>query len=308
MSRLSVVATLYHSAVYLEEFHRRVTEAAVRCVGDDYEIVLVNDGSPDDSLQRAVRLMEGDPRLRIVDLSRNFGHHRAMMTGLAHSRGELIFLIDSDLEEQPEWLEPFLVQLKADDCDVVFGVQRNRKGGWFERVSGALFYRLMKAWGNVEMAPDMVTARLMSKRYVQALLLHREREVDIGGLWFLTGFEQRAQLVDKGGHSNTTYTLSHKLKLVLNSVTSFSNAPILAIVSFGFATSFLAALALVICTALWVALEVRGPPWGILIASVWLLGGLTIACLGVVGLYVAKTNSEVRARPYTIVRQVYERD
>ncbi len=305
---LSVVATLYHSAPYLEEFHRRVTKAAARCANEDFEIVLVNDGSPDDSLWCAVQLFEHDPRLRIVDLSRNFGHHKAMMTGLAHSRGDLVFLIDSDLEEQPEWLEDFLSQLRNKDCDVVFGVQRTRKGAWFERFTGAFFYRIMTAWGDVEMPADMVTARLMTRRYVNALLLHQEREVDIGGLWALTGFEQHGQLIDKGSHSATTYTLLHKLKLVLNSVTSFSNVPVFAIIWCGLAISLAATSALAICTAMWISNDFAGLPLGILISSVWLLGGVIICCVGVVGIYVAKTLSEAKARPYTIVRKIYERN
>jgi putative glycosyltransferase len=100
--KLSVVATLYRSAAHLREFHRRATEAARAYAGEDYEIVLVNDGSPDDSLALAVQLAAADPRLVVVDLSRNFGHHKAMMTGLAHAHGERVFLIDSDLEEDPQ--------------------------------------------------------------------------------------------------------------------------------------------------------------------------------------------------------------
>jgi putative glycosyltransferase len=105
--KLSIVATLYQSSLHIEEFWRRASAAALDLAGDDYEIVLVNDGSPDDSLARAVRLTEQDPHLTVVDLSRNFGHHKAMMTGLAHAGGERVFLIDSDLDEQPEWLAEF---------------------------------------------------------------------------------------------------------------------------------------------------------------------------------------------------------
>jgi glycosyltransferase involved in cell wall biosynthesis len=107
--------------------------------------VLVNDGSPDNSLDLAIKLTEQDSHVVVVDLSRNFGHHKAMMTGLAHAKGELIFLIDSDLEEEPEWLEAFLQQMRQDCCDVVYGVQERRKGNWFERWSGQWFYRFFKA-------------------------------------------------------------------------------------------------------------------------------------------------------------------
>ena len=102
--KLSIVATLYQSAPYIIEFHQRASAAAKQIVGNDYEIVLVNDGSPDNSLEVAVQLTETDSHVVVVDLSRNFGHHKAMMTGLAHTKGDRVFLLDSDLEEEPEWL------------------------------------------------------------------------------------------------------------------------------------------------------------------------------------------------------------
>ncbi len=126
--KLSVVSTLYRSSAFVEEFHHRVRSAAER-VTDDFEIILVDDGSPDDSLAKAVALCTRDPRLRVLELSRNFGHHRAIMTGLTEARGELVFLIDSDLEEPPEALLPFLEALERQEADVVYGVQEGRKGG-----------------------------------------------------------------------------------------------------------------------------------------------------------------------------------
>ena len=109
--KLSVVTTLYQSAVYIEEFCRRISLVADELAGDSYEIILVNDGSPDHSLDVAVGLAAQDKRLVVVDLSRNFGHHQAMMTGLSYARGERVFLIDSDLEEEPEWLRGFYDEL-----------------------------------------------------------------------------------------------------------------------------------------------------------------------------------------------------
>ena len=116
--KLSIVATLYQSAPYISEFHQRTSEVAKNIAGTDYEIVFVNDGSPDDSLNIAVQLTEIDPHVSVVDLSRNFGHHKAMMTGLAHTKGQNIFLIDSDLEEEPEWLAGFVQQMESDESKV----------------------------------------------------------------------------------------------------------------------------------------------------------------------------------------------
>ena len=187
---LSVVATLYRSAPGLAEFHARATAAARALAGDSYEIVFVNDGSPDDSLDRAIAIAGADPHVVVVDLSRNFGHHKAMMTGLDHARGERIFLIDSDLEEDPAWLAEFDGVMARTGSDMVYGVQATRKGGTFERWSGEAFYTLFN-WGTgLNLPRNLVTARLMTRRYVEALLLHREREVFLAGLLHITGFAQ----------------------------------------------------------------------------------------------------------------------
>lgn len=303
--KLSIVATLYQSAAYIIEFHQRATATAKQLVGDDYEIVLVNDGSPDDSLDLAVQLTEDDSHVVVVDLSRNFGHHKAMMTGLAHANGERIFLIDSDLEEEPECLIAFNEQMQCQRCDVVYGAQEQRKGGWFERWSGQWFYRFFKALTGLALPENIVTARLMTRRYVDALLSHGEREVFMAGLWHITGFDQRPQIVKKHSTSKTTYTLRRKLSLLVNSVTSFSNAPLVGIFYIGVSISMIAVLYIGYLTAQWLFLAKPLSGWTSVMASIWLLGGMIISFIGVVGIYLSKIFSETKQRPYTIVRQIY---
>lgn len=303
--RLSIVATLYQSAPYVEEFCRRAGTSARIQVGDDYEIVLVNDGSPDKSLELAVRLCDSDPHVIVVDLSRNFGHHKAMMTGLAHARGEHIFLIDSDLEEEPEWLSSFSEQMVLEYCDVVYGVQEQRKGGMFERWSGQWFYRLFQALTGLALPKNIVTARLMSRRYVNALLLHDEREVFMAGLWHITGFDQHPKIIKKHSTSETTYTFRRKMSLLVNSVTSFSNAPLIGIFYIGVTISLVAGAYTVYLFIYWLFLAKPLSGWTSVMASIWLLGGLVISFIGIVGIYLSKIFSEIKRRPYTIVRQVY---
>lgn len=302
---LSVVTTIYHSADHLEEFYTRACAAAER-VANDFEIILVNDGSPDNSLETALAIYRRDPRVRIVDLSRNFGHHKAMMTGLAHAKGSLIFLMDSDLEEEPELLERFLTELKNTGADVAYGVQQRRKGQLFERVSGPVFFRIFNLLSTHPLVPNLITARLMSKRYVSALLEHREREALIAGLWALTGFKQVPVFVKKHHRNNSTYSLGQKFSHLVNAITSFSSKPLVFIFYLGcfiLTVACIAALDLIVRRVFFGAL-LHG--WASLIVSIWLLGGLTIFCLGVIGIYLAKIFTEVKQRPYTIVREVYE--
>src|SRR5215467_12787205 len=147
--RLSIVTTMYYSAPYIEEFYRR-SVAAAKQITDDYEIVIVNDGSPDDALNLAIGLHRQDARVKVVDLSRNFGHHKAMLCGLTYATGDETFLIDCDLEESPEWLLEFHQQMSERDCDVVYGVQARRKGALFERFAGAVFWTLVTHIGNFD--------------------------------------------------------------------------------------------------------------------------------------------------------------
>lgn len=303
--RFSIVATLYQSAAYIAEFHQRVSAAARQLVGDDYEIVLVNDGSPDSSLDIAVQLTESDSHVVVVDLSRNFGHHKAMMTGLAHAKGERIFLIDSDLEEEPEWLLSFAEQMAEEECDVVYGVQAQRKGNFFERWSGLWFYHALNFLSGLSLPVNMVTARLMTRRYVDSLLLHEERELDIGGLWCITGYSQISQVIKKHSASKTTYTFRRKISLLMNSVTSFSNFPLKLIFYMGLLISLGAIFYTFWIVAEWSFGSEPLAGWTSIMASIWLLCGFIILSIGTVGIYLSKIFSEVKRRPYTIVRKVY---
>lgn len=305
--KLSIVATLYHSSAHLDEFHARATAAARMFADDDFEIVYVNDGSPDDSLDKVVAIADADPHTVVVDLSRNFGHHKAMVTGLSYARGDRVFLIDSDLEEDPEYLAPFAAQMAERGCDVVFGIQDSRKGGWFERWSGLWFYRLFRLITGLDLPENMVTARLMTRRYVDALLRHQEREVFMAGLWHITGFDQQPFAITKHSTSDTTYTLRRKIALLVNSVTSFSNAPLVHIFNVG-ALIFLGAITYVAYLCInWIFLAKPLTGWTSVMASIWLLGGMIISFIGVIGIYLSKVFSEAKQRPYTIVRRVYGR-
>lgn len=306
--KLSIVATLYQSAPYINEFYKRASATAKKLVGDDYEIVLVNDGSPDNSLDLAIRITEQDLHVLVVDLSRNFGHHKAMMTGLAQAKGEQIFLIDSDLEEEPEWLLKFNEQMVQEQCDVVYGVQGKRKGGAFERGTGAIFYMLFRTLTGISQPDNIVTTRLMTQRYVQALLSHREHELNIGGLWIITGFKQVTQLVRKHSTSPTSYTLSRKFGHLVNAVTSFSSLPLVYTFYSGLLISISALFYISYLFLRYFLIASLPSGYTSLITSIWFFSGLIILFLGLQGIYLSKIFSEVKQRPYTIIRHIYRNE
>ena len=188
---------------------------------------------------------------------------------------------------------------------MVFGVQKKRKGRLFERVSGVIFFKLFNALSTHPIPKNVITARLMTRRYVRALVNHQERETLIAGLWALTGF-QRRRAGKKVSEPDQYNNLRRKVSHFVNAMTSFSSKPLVLIFYFGCIILFLstiAAIDLIIRKLIFGAL-LEG--WASLIVSIWLLGGLTIFCLGVIGIYLSKIFIEVKQRPYTIVKDIYE--
>ncbi|MEW5833250.1 MAG: glycosyltransferase family 2 protein [Campylobacterota bacterium] len=303
---LSIVTTLYRSAEYIEDFYRRIRVEAQK-ITTDYEIIFVNDGSPDDSLERSVNLYEKDAKVKVIDLSRNFGHHKAIMTGLAHANGDYIFLIDSDLEEEPELLGEFWQELHNDPrIDMVYGIQAKRKGGWFERWSGNLFYNTMNLLSNVELPRNFLTVRLMTSRYVNSLTRFGEREMTLINIIAMNGYRQKAIVVKKHSHSPTTYSLMQKLSIVFNVTTSSSAKPLYMIFYSGMIITLLSALYIFVLIFNKLVSNVAFHGWTSLMVSVWFLGGMIIMFLGIIGIYISKIFVETKQRPYTIIRNLYE--
>jgi putative glycosyltransferase len=301
---LSIVSSLFGSARYVREFCER-SVAAASAVTESFEIILVNDGSADNSLELALDAHRQDPRIKIIDLSRNFGHHKALMMGLARAAGHRVFLIDSDLEEEPEWLPAFARALDDADVDVVYGVQTERKGDWFERVTGRLFFAAFNRMLTHPIPPNIVTARLMTRRYVRALVRHDEREVALAGLWQLTGFRQVPLAVTKRSRRETSYTFRRRLSVFVNAITAFSNRPLIYIFQIGIGVMLLSLVAGAVLLYHYLRGGIGVPGWASIMVSIWFLGGLMIFCTGVIGVYLAKVFTEVKRRPYAIVRDEY---
>jgi putative glycosyltransferase len=302
--RLSIVTTLYRSAPTINEFYRRVL-AAAEPITQDIELVFVNDGSPDHSLDLALTLHQAEPRVVVVDLSRNFGHHKAIMIGLAYATGDLVFLVDSDLEEEPELLTRFHERWAQGDCDVVFGVQQSRRGGVIERVTGALFFSLVDALSDHAVPRNIIMARLMTRDYVRALVRHRDREFLIAHLFDLAGFRQVALSVRKLSHSPSTYSLRMRMEMAIKYLTTTSTRLLFFILYAGIVTFVLSALTIVFYITRYLHSGIGVDGFTSLIVSIWFFGGSTTFILGIIGIYVANILSETKRRPYAVVRSVY---
>jgi putative glycosyltransferase len=302
--KLSIVTTLYRSAATIDEFYRRVMIAA-ESIASEIELVLVNDGSPDNSVDLALKLHRSDPRVVVIDLARNFGHHKAIMTGLAHATGNLVFLIDCDLEEQPEDLALFYQRFTKGDCDVVYGVQEARRGGHVERVTGAVFFAMLDALGDRPVPRNLVTARLMTRDYVRALVRHRDREFVISDLWQVTGFRQHPVVVRKLSLSPSTYSLHKRIELAVKHITTTSTRLLYLVLYAGLLIFGISVAMILYYLGRYFTSGVGVDGFTSQIVSIWFLGGLITLILGILSIYIANIMAETKRRPYTIVRRIH---
>jgi putative glycosyltransferase len=306
--KISVVSSLYNSVEFLPELYRRLCKTLEK-ISDDYEIIFVNDGSPDASLSVALEIIKkGNSHLKLIDLSRNCGQHKALITGLKYATGDFIFMMDSDLEEEPEWIELFWIEYQkyGEEVDVIYGVQSTRRGKLYDRFSGRIFYKVFNLLSSVKVQNNPTPFRMMTKRYVDALIQFKEQEVFFLGVSLLAGFEQRSILVEKHNSSSTTYNVIKKIDQFINAITSFSKRPLMFVFYLGAIISLLSFIFLLVILAQYFFLGVSVEGWTSLIVSIWLVGGIMIFCTGIIGIYLSKIFIEVKNRPYSIIKKIYE--
>lgn len=300
---ISVVSTLFHSSQTIDSFIRQCEESLIK-ITPRYEILLIDDGSPDNSVDKALK---HNAPIKIIRFTRNHGHHLAMMAAVEHAKGDFIFLIDSDLEESPSLLLEFWEELKKNsDADMIYGVQDTRKGKVTERIFGSLFYTIFNFLSDVKIPSNLLTVRLMTRRYVDVLTQFKERALFIGGVWQMAGFKQIPLLVHKKSTSRTTYTLKDKLELVLNSITSFSSKPLVLLFKLSLFINILTLAYVGRTLYYWFAYDENISGYSSLIISVWMFGGLLLSATSIVGLYLSKIFIEVKKRPRYSIKEIFD--
>lgn len=301
---LSIVTTIYCSERTIEEFVERALAAGTK-VAADVDLVIVDDGSPDGAAEVVRGIVDRNPQVRLVQLSRNFGHHRALLAGLQYASGERVFLIDSDLEEAPELLIEMARAIEANPVDCLYGVQEGgRKGGLVERLAGRGFYWIFGALSEVKMPENVSTVRLMSRRYVRSLLQFRDKNPVFVPLSVLAGYPQAAFPFAKQSTSESTYSLRRRISLMVLAITTFSGRPLQLMFT---ASLMLAALgfiygAYVVIRALTGTVQ---DGWSSLMAVVVFFFSLNAVFTGLIGLYVKQVLEEVKDRPRSVVQEIY---
>jgi len=265
----------------------------------------VNDGSNDDSGEKVKFLMQSNPSIKYINLSRNFGQHAAMFAGMANASGNYVCALDCDLEEAPENLAAMYKRIKgSQDIDVVYGVLKGRTGGLFRKTLGGFFYNIMDFLSHVKIPRDQAWQRLMTKQYVQALLLHTEKESLPAGLMVLAGFNQVPFQMEKIYKGTSSYSVAKRWRLAVNSITSFSSRPLTLICLLGLGITICAAIGIISIIGLKLTSVDFQAGWLSLVASIWLVGGMILASVGVVGIYIAKIFDQVKPRPLYIIKDI----
>jgi glycosyltransferase involved in cell wall biosynthesis len=300
-SLLSVVAPLYNEIDLVEEFYRRVCAALD---GLSFELVLVDDGSTDGTAEALAALAAADPRVRVVPLSRNFGHQAALTAGLDNAQGDPVVTMDGDLQDPPELIPDMVAQWQAGN-DVVYAVRRRRAGETnFKRRTASLFYRLFGQLANVELEPESGDFRLLDRRPLEALLAMRERSRFLRGMTVWVGYRQFAIPYERDPRyaGETKYTLTRMLRLSFDAMTTFSRVPLQLATILGFVISLLAFVAIPVIVVLRVTHHYL-PGFATLTIIVLLLGGIQLVAIGILGEYLARTFDEVKDRPLYVVRR-----
>tara|TARA_B110001452_G_scaffold101360_1_gene84096 strand:- start:2285 stop:3208 length:924 start_codon:yes stop_codon:yes gene_type:complete len=303
--KISVVTSIYYSQGYINEFYDRISEAAKK-ITSDYELIFVSDGKTDSCTDTIKETLTKDSKVKLIELSRNFGAAAARWEGLKHATGEYIFVLDADLEENPELLNTFYSKLgNTESTDVVFGYIERRKGGLIEKFSGWVFYRSFEFWTGIKMIGSPVWVRLMKRNYVNALLKYGEQHLFAIGIMKLVGFNQIGIPIEKKSKGYSSYSLTKKVSQTFDSIISFSDRPLRMISLGGVLTSVIALLFITYLAYSKIFLNEYMAGWTSLIASVFLVGGLNMAAIGIVGLYVGKTFQQSKNRPRAIVKKTY---
>jgi glycosyltransferase involved in cell wall biosynthesis len=301
---ISVVIPAYNEAAVLAESHRRLA-AAIDSMPYAFEFIYVNDGSSDETNSIIHALHAQDPRVALVNLSRNFGKEVAMTAGLEHAGGDAVVIIDADLQDPPE-LIPALVDKWREGFDVVYATRRKRLGEtWLKKTTAALFYRLMLNISRIQIPRDTGDFRILSRRAAQAVTQFREQHRFMKGLFAWVGFRQTSITYDRdprhGGETKWNYW--QLWNFALEGITSFTVAPLKISTYLGIVTAagaFVYGVIIILKTLIYGA-DMPGYPS--LMVVILFLGGIQLIGLGIIGEYLGRTFNEAKNRPLYFVEE-----
>lgn len=303
---LSVVAPCFNEEGNLPQLLRRLTDVCRGTAGDDYEIVLVNDGSRDGTWRSIRQAAEEDPHIVGINLSRNHGHQLALTAGLKLCHGARVLIIDADLQDPPELLGEMMRLMDREGADVVYGQRRQRHGeSRFKTLTATLFYRVFRSLVDIDIPMDTGDFRLITRRALDVLTAMPEHHRFVRGMVSWIGFRQVPILYDRDARlaGSTGYSLTKMIRLALDAITGFSVRPLRLASYFGALFGFLAIIALIYVMASWASGAVV-PGWTSLMVVVLILGSIQLFVIGLMGEYLGRLYVEAKQRPLYVIDTV----
>lgn len=302
---LDIVVPCFNEEAVIEQTHRRLAQVARSITAVRTTLIYVDDGSRDGTLVKLRAIAAADPHVRIVALSRNFGHQYALTAGLDVSTGDAVAVIDADLQDPPEVIPEMVARWRA-GADVVYGVRATRQGETaFKRGTAHVFYRLLQTLGNADIPADVGDFRLLDRRVVDTLRDMPERDRFLRGLVVWAGFRHEGVAYERlpRAAGQTKFPLSRMFSFALDGIFSFSTVPLRLASYLGFFVSVLSMTGIVY--ALYIKLFTVGvvPGWAAQWIGTLFLGGVQLLSLGVIGEYVGRIYGEVKRRPLYVVKE-----
>ena len=303
----SIVGPVWNEEGNLQRLYEQISET-LDTTGEPWEMILINDGSTDRSLELMQTLHRRDPRVKIIDFAKNFGHQTAVTAGLDYASGSAVIIIDTDLQDPPSVILQLIAKWK-EGYQVVYAVRAERKGEtWFKKVTAALFYRLIQRLTDVNIPLDTGDFRLLDQQVVETIKQMRERHRFLRGMTSWVGFRQTGvKYVREERYSGETgYPFQKMLKLAITAITGFSFFPLQIATIVGFIVAGLSAVAavLVVYARLFLATQAFLGQATTLV-TVLFLGGVQLITLGIIGEYLGRIYDEVRGRPLYIVHEMF---
>ena len=303
MAHISIVTPVYRAEECLHELYRRL-KGSLELISQDFEIIMIEDCGCDRSWDIIEELARQDKRVKGIQFSRNFGQHYGITAGIDHSDGDWVVVMDCDLQDRPE--EILRLYNKAQEGYSVVAAKRGtRSDGILKRISSSLFYRVFSYMSGIDYDPEVGNFRIISRSVVEQFRLMREKLRFFGGMIDWLGFPTAYVDVqhDSRFKGNSTYTIGKLWRLGMEAIIAYSDKPLRLSIRFGFAISLLAFMGglYILYRALFFGYDVLG--WSSLIVSVYFIGGIIIALLGIIGIYLGKTFDETKKRPLYVIRR-----
>ncbi|MBR5378400.1 MAG: glycosyltransferase family 2 protein [Bacteroidales bacterium] len=299
---ISIVSPVYRGEKMIAELVRRNVES-VNTITEDYEIILVNDASPDNSWDEIVKQCADNPKVKGINLSRNFGQHYAITAGLHYAQGDWVVVMDCDLQDQPEEI-PDLYKKAKEGFDIVYARRASRKDGFLKKMSSRWFHKVFNWMSGMESDSTIANFGIYKKCVIEEFNIMPERARSFPSLVKYLGFKYTAIDVEHAerAEGKSSYNLYKLLKLAFDVIVSNSNKPLRIAVGLGFGMAGLSfLLALYNLVAKWIGI-IRVPGYTTTIFSIWFVGGLLLSVMGILGLYIGKIFDQVKGRQLFIVR------